>query len=437
MNKPKKIASQWQNSNLTKTLLIGSVIFTVGILTATVYAIFNHKDRSDNITGVPEKIEPTPTQSTTEIIRQPPTVDRDISKPSTSPNTIASIKAPPIVPDWAKKESKFQLPIHQSVWDDSKGISYQPDKKPTFQPSDRLTGIIKKVTNLIEGKKLSTNNLSIALIDANTNQIAEYHNGKPMFPASIAKMFWLVTLQGQIHANMWKNPEAFDPFIDRMMRESDNDSSSFIIDNITGSYSSQGKSTTDELERWLKGRQFRINEYFRASEYDININLTQKTYPIPYLNLSDPTGNELQIRANPTKPAEAIRNKLTTFDAARLMYEICYRKQAVSEIASKKMCSLLERKVDKKEWSKIKLEDFNPVESFFGESLPSNNVRFYSKAGWTPKSRSEVSLVEIIDKRKSYVLAVFADDPAFGKDKTIFPEISKLVYSEINSAIPK
>jgi hypothetical protein len=85
-----------------------------------------------------------------------------------------------------------------------------------------------------------------------------------------------------------------------------------------------------------------------------------------------------------------------------------------------------------------KADDFNPIQSFFWESLPSKNVKFYSKAGWVPTlTRAEVCLVKILDRNKSYVLAVFAEDPAFDKDKIIFPEISKLVYNEMKYTIVK
>jgi hypothetical protein len=368
----------------------------------------------------------------------------NISLPSSSPELAKgksnlppplSNKSTPIVPGWNKINGKSQNPTLLVQRSPDTGISYRPDKKPDFQSSDRLNKIVTKILELVKKEKLSEDNLSITLIDASSSEIAEFNKGKLTFPASIAKMFWLVALEGQIEAGMWKSPELFDPYIDRMMRESDNDSSSFIIDNITGSYSSEKMISDHEINSWLNQRKLRINSYFIASGYDLGINITQKTYPIPYLNLSEPKGNELQIRHNPEKPEKLIRNALTSFDTARLMYEICYKKEAVSKKVSEKICPLFKRDLDKNKWSKIKPEDFNPVQSFSGEFLPNNNVRFYSKAGWTPKSRSEVSLVDIVDKKKTYVLSVFADNPSFGNNKKIFPSISKLVYDEIYTSV--
>jgi beta-lactamase class A len=353
----------------------------------------------------------------------------NINKP-TPTQTLTYQQNPPVVPEWANKNN-FQLPTHQIGWDNNVAISYYPNKKPLFKANNKLTEVVLKTINLIKNRKLSTDNLSITLIDASNGEISEFNKDKLMFPASVAKMFWLVALEGQINANVWKNPLSFDPFIDKMIRESDNDSSSFIIDNITGSYSSKEPQNQKNLEIWLKNRESKINKYFIASEYNSDTNLTQKTYPIPYLDLSEPKGNELQIRTNVNNSSRPIRNRLTTFDAARLMYELCYKKQAVSPEVSIKICSMLEKQVDKSKWSKIKLDDFNPIQSFFGEPLPSNKVKFYSKAGWTPKSRSEVCLVEMLDKKKVYILSIFADEPTFGQDKSIFPLISDLVYKEM------
>jgi beta-lactamase class A len=353
----------------------------------------------------------------------------NINKP-TPTQTVTYQQNPPVVPEWANKNN-FQLPTHQIGWDSNVAISYYPNKKPLFKANNKLTEVVLKTINLIKNRKLSTDNLSITLIDASNGEISEFNKDKLMFPASVAKMFWLVALEGQINANMWKNPLSFDPFIDKMIRESDNDSSSFIIDNITGSYSSKEPQNQQNLEIWLKNRESKINKYFIASEYNSDTNLTQKTYPIPYLDLSEPKGNELQIRTNASNSSRPIRNRLTTFDAARLMYELCYKKQSVSPEVSIKICSMLEKQVDKSKWSKIKLDDFNPIQSFFGEPLPSNKVKFYSKAGWTPKSRSEVCLVEMLDKKKVYILSIFADEPTFGQDKSIFPLISDLVYKEM------
>lgn len=117
--------------------------------------------------------------------------------------------------------------------------------------------------------------------------------------------------------------------------------------------------------------------------------------------------------------------------AARLLYEIL-NGQAVSPEASKKMSGWPRRDLNPEVWKKLPPNpiDFNPVESFFGESLPSN-VQFYSKAGWTLGSRQEAAFVATQDGKTVYILVVFADDTAYASDKKIFPDISRLVYDRM------
>jgi Beta-lactamase enzyme family len=333
-------------------------------------------------------------------------------------------------PNWVTQKS-LDTPIrNQSKWGEL--ISYSPRQPPQFVKDPQLQSIIEDIRKLVTSKSLSTENLSIALIDANTNKFGGHKHQESHFPASVAKMFWMVVLYGQINNGMWQNPDAFEPFISKMMKESDNDSSSYIIDSITDTQSSQADLTSEKFKLWVLKRESYINSFFEKAGYP-NMNLTQKTYPIPYLKLQEPKGNELQIRLNPTEPAKPIRNRISAMDAARLMYEICYRKEAVSTEFSQRMCDLLKKDLNPNSWKSIKKEDFNPIEGFLGQSLPYKNTEFFSKAGWTPNSgRQEVSMIRMRDPKKEYILAVFAEDPKFGKDNNIFPKISELIYKKLH-----
>lgn len=66
--------------------------------------------------------------------------------------------------------------------------------------------------------------------------------------------------------------------------------------------------------------------------------------------------------------------------------------------------------------------------------MPENKTEnIVSKAGWTSASRQEVAFFKSKDGKTRYILAVFGDDPAYGKSKKIFPEISALVYGKMRS----
>jgi hypothetical protein len=314
-------------------------------------------------------------------------------------------------------------------------LSYSSPQLPQFIRDPQLQSVVDSILELVKSKSLSKNNLSISLIDTSNNKFAGYRDDVPQFPASVAKMFWLVALEGQIQNGMWNHANSFTPFITKMMKESDNDSSSFIIDMMTDTHSDKNNLKEQEFQTLLLKRKFYINSFFNNAGYH-DIDIIQKTYPIPYLELQEPKGSELQIRLQPANPApKPIRNRVSTIDAAKLMYQICHSQQAITPESSKRMCALLKKDINPKSWKSIKKEDFNPIETFFGEFISienSKSIELFSKAGWTPNSRKEVAMIRMRNRQKSYILAVFAEDPKYGKDKTIFPEISRLVYRKMH-----
>ena len=141
------------------------------------------------------------------------------------------------------------------------------------------------------------------------------------------------------------------------------------IDNL------QNKLNKEGFTQWKKQRQS-INRFFQNANYQ-DINISQKTFPIPDLKINEPQGTDLQIRGdNPQKP---IRNKITTYHAARLMYEIATQ-QAVAPEYSQKMLNLLTRDLRREAWKfdPPNPDEFNPVENFLGEGVAEEKVQFAS-----------------------------------------------------------
>ncbi|WP_232224231.1 serine hydrolase [Mastigocladopsis repens] len=267
--------------------------------------------------------------------------------------------------------------------------------------------------------------LSITLIDAKTGETAGYQQDIPRYPASVVKMFWMVVLYAQIESGLWKNEKDFAPYLAKMLKESDNGSASFILDQVTGT-SSKPKLKSEKFQIWKNKRQ-QVNRFFQQAGYN-NISIIQKTFPIYYINLPEPEGNESQLLGNSRN-----WNRITTKHAARLLYEICYAKQAVSLQASKKMCGWLKRDLNPKVWQPADSYDFNPVRTFFGKSLPHTRVQLHSKAGWTSVSRTEAAMVVTENSKGTYILATFAQDSAYADDVEIFPKMSRLVYKRMTS----
>ncbi len=142
-----------------------------------------------------------------------------------------------------------------------------------------------------------------------------------------------------------------------------------------------------------------------------------------------PIGADRQIRED--ELGNKVRNKLTTDDAARLMYEIVIGKllDFKSTTTAKK---LLQRNLSSSYW-KQHLVSFNPIEGFFGEGLSNSETNeIISKAGRTSSSRQEVAFINIKDGKVSYILTIFGDDPDYSKNKKVFPDISKLVYRQMH-----
>ncbi|NET54766.1 MAG: serine hydrolase [Symploca sp. SIO2E6] len=304
-------------------------------------------------------------------------------------------------------------------------LVYNVNSSPNFQYSKELKQIINQAVQLVKQEKLPVQPLSITLIDVNLHEIAGYQEHQPRYPASIVKLFWMVILYGQLQTGYFQYGETFFNDLHKMIVESDNEASSRIIDIITDTKSGSNLNNI-ELKEWIKKRKY-ANLFFKYSGYK-NINITQKTFPIRYLDMDEPEGRDLQMRGDPKAP---VRNAITTQQSARLMYEIM-TDQAVSRQASQAMKGLLIRELKPEAWIHLNPNDgeFNPVRAFLGESLPTD-IHFLSKAGWTSGSRQEVACIITEDKKTAYILAIIADDRAYSQNGKMFPKISRLVFERM------
>jgi len=308
-------------------------------------------------------------------------------------------------------------------------FSYNIKTPPNPVYSQELQGIVDEAVNIATSKGLPAESLSISLMDVSnskTHTFAGYQNQTLRFPASVAKLFWMAAFYSAIEKGLITQREsAFKDDLEQMIRVSNNDAASRLLDKITDTKSG-GRLAGEELQTWLKKRT-QINTFFQSAGYN-DLRISTKNYPIYYLRQEGPIGRDLQLRGDASGP---IRNQVTTDQAARLIYEI-YTRQAVSSVASRKMAYLLTRDLDPKAWKK---DPLNSIQGFLGESLPPN-IYFGSKVGYTSKSRSEAAFVRTLDDRAIYILVVFADNPAYSKDETAFPAISRYVFDRLNARGP-
>ena len=339
------------------------------------------------------------------------------------------IEPPVILPQETIAPPTTETSANLVAAQDDRTFTYNIKTPPNPIYSQELQLIVNEAANIATTKELPVEKLSISLIDVSNSQshtFAGYQNQTLRFPASVAKFFWMAAFYSALEKGIITQKEsAFTSDLEQMIRFSNNDAASRILDTITDTKSG-GQLTGTELETWLTKRR-QINDFFQSAGYT-NIMLSTKNYPIHYLRQEQPAGRDLQLKGDPSQP---MRNQASTDQAARLIYEI-YTKQAVSSIASRKMAYLLTRDLDPKAWKK---DPTNPIKGFLGESLPTN-IYFGSKVGYTSKSRSEAAFVRTLDDKAIYILVVFADDPAYAKDETIFPAISRYVFDRLNARGP-
>jgi hypothetical protein len=290
--------------------------------------------------------------------------------------------------------------------------------KSGTQILDRVVG---KIVKHCKTNKLSTESLSISLVNIKTNERVGYQNELGRYPASVVKIFWLFNLY-----DAQPIATTIQGSIDKMILKSDNNGASQVLDYITKTHSSKGELSLAEFQAEKQKRKS-INTFYQNKGYSQNINISQKTFPITNENIMEPAGFDKQLRGKSIhKP---IRNKISTDDAALLIHEIINNPH-------QEMRKLLTRNIDPSFWRKQPPNpiEFNPVESFFGEGLEGlGSENIISKAGWTSASRQEVAYIRSKDGKTEYILTVFGDSADYAKSKKIFPEISKLVYQEMQN----
>lgn len=299
---------------------------------------------------------------------------------------------------------------------------YQPQTPPDLESSEALEDLVQELVDLAAARGLPKKSLSITLINVNDRTYAGHNAEELRYPASVVKLFWMVALYHRWHAGTLPEDSVFVEDLKLMVRDSSNDAASRILDRLTETESGPALEP-ETFADWQQRRQ-QLNEFFQQAGYR-DLSISQKTFPIDSLGMARPEGRDAQLRGDEERPN---RNQISTDQAARLMYEIVTG-QAIDKEASREMARWLHRDLESGEWQTQAADSgrFNPVRAFFGESLPSN-VQIFSKAGWTSRSRQEVAFISTRDlKTASYVLAVFGEDPAYAKDREIFPLMSRRV----------
>ncbi|MFM6193552.1 MAG: hypothetical protein ACKPEN_02770, partial [Planktothrix sp.] len=137
----------------------------------------------------------------------------------------------------AKPQSQTQnITVSASASQDDKTVVYNVKNPPNLTPSKDLQTLVDRAVEIAKIQGLPTESLSISLIDVSnpkTHRIAGYNNTILRFPASVAKLYWMVAFFGYAEKGYIPKESPFYTDLSQMMRISDNDSASRIVDAIT------------------------------------------------------------------------------------------------------------------------------------------------------------------------------------------------------------
>lgn len=349
-------------------------------------------------------------------------------RPATTSSTKSTPQASSNQPS-VSQNSPFASPSPNSPTPaDRSTLVYNVTTPPDLKTSAELQAIVDEAVNLASSKGLPIERLAMTLIDAKRGEIAGYRQDELRYPASVVKMFWLVALYAQLENGILSDSKELKAEVDKMIKNSDNDSAAFVLDKITDT-KSQPALSDEKFKIWLNKRQI-VNNFFEKAGYE-KININQKAYPVSSMNLPVPKGTDLQIRQVPSLP---LANQITSYHAARLMYEVCFTKQAVSTAASDKMCQILTRDLKPSAWKKQAQDGgFHPIYGLLGEAFPNTDLKFASKAGGTSTARHDAAFIATQDGKTAYVLTIFGNSEDYAGNGQIFPQMSRLVFDRLNA----
>ncbi len=252
------------------------------------------------------------------------------------------------------------------------------------------------------GPGLTADKLAVTVIDLKTLCRASHHGTVEMYPASVVKLFYLVSAQQLMEAGRLRDSPELERAIHDMIVDSNNDATGLVLDSITGSTSGPELQPA-ALRAWLDQRNA-VNRYFASLGYT-GINVNQKTYG------EGPYGRERQGRG----PHFENNNRLNTDATARLLYNIAVRR-AVTPARCEAMLKLLHRDIHAP-----RKEGEDQAHDFSAGAMP-EGAEYYAKAGWTSTTRHDATYVELPNGAR-YVAVIFTLDNASRKE--IIPFVAR------------
>ncbi|MFN0141073.1 MAG: serine hydrolase [Pyrinomonadaceae bacterium] len=294
-------------------------------------------------------------------------------------------------------------------------------KPPVITRSVELQSILdaamKDTLSQFAAKGFKATDVAATVIDLRSGmKMAEVRGEERIYPASVSKMFYMAALQRQLEDKKVTPTPELERGERDMIVDSSNEATQYVLDVITDT-SSGAEKPKKEFDAWQFKRN-RVNRWFTAMGYT-NININQKTF------CEDAYGIERQSRNFPTEAAN--RNMLTTNATARLMAEIVTGNIATPERTAR-MMNLMKRDP----WGKSADAD-DQNNGFTGKYFIDRDIRdikLWSKAGWTSKTRHDVAYIETADGLK-LVIAVYTENHA--RERDFIPTVAGKVIESLRS----
>lgn len=265
-----------------------------------------------------------------------------------------------------------------------------------------LNGAVEEMLKSYGPDKFKPEEVAATLVDLrdpNNLRWASVAGEKAIYPASVVKMFFMAALHQQLEDKKVTLTPELSRGLKDMIVDSSNEATQYILDVLTDT-ASGAELPQDLFDKWQFKRN-RVNRYFSAMGYT-GINVNQKTF------CEDAYGIEQQSR----KYKGQNRNMLTTDATARLMTEIVLGRSVTID-RSRQMLELMRR-----DPFKDSKDADNQATGFTGKALidkKMTDVKLWSKAGWTSKSRHDAAYIETPAGLK-FVLVIFTENHAADRE---------------------
>ena len=285
---------------------------------------------------------------------------------------------------------------------------------------EKIGSVLQDILNKIcyEQFNYKLNNICITWINYRANSKKGYgygiNNRKKIYPASLVKLVYGLGIYKWIEKKIISYDLQLSEAIFKMLQNSSNDATSFIVDILTGTTSGPSLEG-DALDKWQHQREI-INDWLNTLNWEElkEFNCCQKTWE------DGPYGREKDFYGTSNEN----RNIMTTDGVARIMEEIMQNTKYSENNINLKDC--LFRELNQ---SKIRKDSNNQIEGFLGEGLPEDNL-FWSKAGLMSEVRHDAAWW--INKNQSKtLLVIFTEGKEFSRDNLFLPSLSKEIYKYI------